>query len=440
MPPKFFGGKRDREDDRNGAPPARGGFNHDGNNRFVRRDGGNGSGGWNNNRNNSGYGNRSHRSDAAKKDSAALAAEKAAAHGYTFVERATSDAAVAFFNAVKEGHAWKVKSLLDGGSKEFVNSIDWQGYAPLHYAAARIPISDTKFSKPSAALVATLLEVEGINVEIRDIVPRNHCTPLYHAVANGSCNTMQVLLAFHNEANAEKGLPVCVDVNSVSNKCTPLARAILKDEFSKFRLLFANDTPAGAADPTITSTTGITPLHCAADQANIDIMKMLLEDGRSDVNARSGTAQRTVFMCAASPAGGEAAAARSPDAIKLLLDYVGPKGEKVDFNARMTNGQTALHIAATWGQVRSIPALCAIDGMDVNAKDNEGRTPLHCAMGTSDKFPPHLTTIEALLKVKGIDMEAVDKNGKTALELCQGKQFQEEIEEAFNVAKKRNKQ
>ena len=47
----------------------------------------------------------------------------------------------------------------------------------------------------------------------------------------------------------------------------------------------------------------------------------------------------------------------------------------------LQNSQTPLHFACMYGKVSACQLLCALDGVDQNAVDNEGKTALDVAIG-----------------------------------------------------------
>ena len=79
-----------------------------------------------------------------------------------------------------------------------------------------------------------------------------------------------------------------------------------------------------------------------------------------------------------------------------------------DVNAKDDNGWTPLHFAVYYGHKEIVELLIA-KGADVNAKDNNGWTPLHFAAGRDHK------EIVELLIAKGANVNAKDNNGWTPL-------------------------
>lgn len=89
---------------------------------------------------------------------------------------------------------------------------------------------------------------------------------------------------------------------------------------------------------------------------------------------------------------------------------------RYDINARDNEGRTPLHRAVTDCDTDVIEFL--IDkGADVNAKDNEGRTPLHDIAKKDD------TDLAQFLIDKGADVNARDNEGNTPLLVAVGKKI-----------------
>ena len=81
-----------------------------------------------------------------------------------------------------------------------------------------------------------------------------------------------------------------------------------------------------------------------------------------------------------------------------------------DVNAKDNEGYTPLRIAASKGQ-KEIAELLITNGADVNAKDQEGVTPLHCAA-----MKRRSKEVVELLIANGADVNAKEKLGITPLD------------------------
>jgi cytohesin len=92
-----------------------------------------------------------------------------------------------------------------------------------------------------------------------------------------------------------------------------------------------------------------------------------------------------------------------------------------DVNARANDGRTPMHYAAKdrfHSNVRELAKL----GADVNAKTTNGETPLHVAVDS----PFAAATIDALVEL-GADVNAKTKTGQTPLSLAIAREDEERI-------------
>ena len=136
----------------------------------------------------------------------------------------------------------------------------------------------------------------------------------------------------------------------------------------------------------------MTPLMAAAARANVDAMRLLIEN-KADVNAKNA-AGATALMAAASTG--------NPQAVGMLLE----KG--ADPNVKTKRNETALADAATAGVEETVKLL--LDrGAEVNVQDIRGYSPLLYAAG-SDAMP---AGIVKMLLAKGADGKA-EADGETA--------------------------
>jgi len=85
--------------------------------------------------------------------------------------------------------------------------------------------------------------------------------------------------------------------------------------------------------------------------------------------------------------------------------------EGADINARDNQGRTPLYEAILGGNVNTVKLL-TWHGADINARDNQGRTPLHLASGRN-----HQAVTELLID-QGADVNATDKDGDTPLNVA----------------------
>ena len=267
-----------------------------------------------------------------------------------------------------------------------------------------------------------LLLADGANVNARD---EDGFTPLHVAALFGKMASVQALLAGGADVNAQ-----------TEDGVTPLHQAMLFGNMASVQALLA-----GGADVNVRDKDGATPLHVAAALGNAAAIRALLAGG-ADVNARgedgvtplhTAVFRKTLLAMLEADADGSrnelsrvlsketglntlnendreifAAFLKSgaddlTDTVRALL----AGGANVD--ARDDDGTTPLHLAATSGDAAAIRALLT-GGANVNARDKDGFTPLHGVGLSGDD----VAAIRALL-AGGADVNARGEDGVTPL-------------------------
>ncbi|PCD23153.1 hypothetical protein AU210_014676 [Fusarium oxysporum f. sp. radicis-cucumerinum] len=291
--------------------------------------------------------------------------------------------------AAQNGHEAVVKMLLDTGKVD-VDAKDEKGWTPLSRAA----------QNGREAVVKMLLDTGKVDVDAKD---EKGWTPLSRAAQNGREAVVKMLL----------DTKVDVDTRDKQGR-TPLSWAAERRRKAVVKMLL--DT--GKVDIDAKDEKGRTPLswaagaragifarlrslfyRSAAENGHGDVVKMLLDTGKVDVNAKDTEHGRTPLLWAAE---------RGHKAVvKMLLDTV-----KVDVDTRDKEGRTPLSWAARNGHEAVVKMLLDTGKVDVDTRDKEGRTPLSWADRNG-----HEAVVKMLLDTGKVDVDAEDFYGLTAYQL-----------------------
>ncbi len=251
--------------------------------------------------------------------------------------------------------------------KQLNYSISTYGYG---YMSEASPISDAILKKkPLEQIRETLRQTPDVNHE-----DEFGYTALDYAIASDNLEVVRLLVeTFHS--------PIRVATVLEAMQYNMLAPRVLEYLLSQ------------GLDPNLRRTDGETLLKYSTCQDN-SMVRMLVANG-ADVNAKDDQGE-TAFM----------KAIRCDDAelVALYLDH----GAKI--KTEDTKGRSALFYASE----KSLPLLLKA-GLDINAADVEGRTPLYVALNLIYSKPERMAPRVGALLHAGADPNRADNTGETPL-------------------------
>jgi len=180
---------------------------------------------------------------------------------------------------------------------------------------------------------------------------RDGVSPFFDAVIRGDMARAEKLAK--NGADVDEGVP---------EGLTPLQWAVYENKVSAVRLLLSCGAEVGPA-----RSNGMTPLHTISEKTSCKVLELVISKG-ANINQKTKNGVTPLHL---------AASYGNVDAVQLLLK----KG--ADARAELDGGGTALHALLLSDPSERIAALIVdallSSGADVNARNHDGDTPLHCA-------------------------------------------------------------
>ena len=261
-----------------------------------------------------------------------------------------------------------MKCLVSSSSVD-VNIRDDSGYTPLHTACHYAQLDIMKF----------LVSLPSVDVNIQS---GSGYTPLHTACHYGQLDIMKCLVSSSS-----------ADVNIQDDSgYTPLLTACQYRQLDIIKFLVS----LPSVDVNIQGDNGYIPLHTACHYGQLDIMKCLVSSSSVDVNIRDDSGYTPLHT---------ACQYRQLDIIKFLLSL-----SSVDVNIRIPSYPVLLHKASRNG---TIDVVLSSSSVNVNAKDDNGYTPLHtaCHYGKLD-------IVKFLMSTEGINPISTDRNGNTPLHIA----------------------
>ena len=303
-----------------------------------------------------------------------------------------NDSALLF--AALNGNLNAAALLLDAGAE--LNGHHESLDTALHTAAAKGHRSVCRMLLERGAYVDPLNEVGNTPLALTVDEPSNK-------------STVELLLNYHANVNAQNALGYTVLHRAVSTECNNSTvvelllnrgadvTTISEEGYTALHVAAANGNSTileclvqAGADPSIQSTSGLTALHLAA-RHNVGAAKVLVKAGCS-VNAQNSIGQTSLHTAVVTActevvdyllqngalvdskdesgqvASYFAAVDGGEDIMQLLLRY----GAQVD--ERESKGVTLLHVAASHGHLRIVRLLIR-NGAEVDSRDEDGMTP-----------------------------------------------------------------
>ena len=214
---------------------------------------------------------------------------------------------------------------------------------------------------------------------------------------NASLGLMQVdavvQVGGSGDNDASWGVTVGLIMTTVNSN--PLVAAVMNDDLEEVKVRVAMRERINARDK---SYNGLSPLHAAVQNGNVEIARFLLERG-AKVNIRDFE-KRTPLMMLDEDA--------TPEMLQLLLSF-GGKLKLVD-----KQGNNALHHAAMNGLDAELIRTFVSYGVNINSANKEGKTALLLAAEENES-----ETVAALLE-SGADPNIRSRDGRTAADIADG--------------------
>ena len=248
--------------------------------------------------------------------------------------------------------------------------------------------------------VLELLITSGADLNLKDA---EEATALDYAVENGKTELARFL--FKRSAKSKN------NYKSEEEMLRSVTNAALLDAAERNKLAGVKSQLGAGADINTRSPSGNTALMLAIEYSygRLDVATFLMDNG-ADLNSVDSDGNTALMI---------ATARNNNEAVVALLAH------KATIHFRNKEGRTALHIASAELHKRDVEALLAIKpavmassagvdvvGVDVNSRDNSGRTPLMLA-ADHDSFVPD--EVMELLLAHGAKIDEQDPQGNTSL-------------------------
>ncbi|XP_051168998.1 ankyrin-3-like [Leptopilina boulardi] len=272
-----------------------------------------------------------------------------------------------------------VQLLLDNGANS--NEQDANGSTPLHIAV--------KMKRPNLKIITLLVEHEANGNLLSDEL----FTPLYHAVSSGNIEIVQILVKYGAH----------IDKINKDNK-TPLILAVEKNNAEMIRQLLHSKYRDSIA------TNTMTPLHYAAKNGKLEIVKLLIANECNTVNIKNNDSQTPLYFATFNG---------HLEIVKYLIE----NGGKIE--SASPDNESLLHVCATNGRIEIFKFFLDC-GAIIDVKTNRLETPLHFAISKGN-----LNIVKCLLE-SGANINARTQDNETPLHLAVKTGHDKIVEEILN--------
>jgi ankyrin repeat protein len=241
---------------------------------------------------------------------------------------------------------------------------------------------------------------------------KNKISPLLIAAKCGREHNIKLLLNTLRGSSPEESLNVA-DTTMLPQRWTALHHASYHGHAGACRVLIQEGAKAEAPD----ARSKATPLHFAATQGHTDCIKVLIEEGKCDIDIADKFGVTPLHSACKNGQYG---------AVVVLLSF------GADVNGGDTSENTPLHYAAAYGWLDIVQLLVETTQCNMSPTNLWKSTP--CGIADSKG---HSKVVRYLLdnKTKRIDVNFKDDEGKTLLHNCVIEDFSSEYEANQIIAK-----